>query len=89
MVFWHAKGWSIYITLQNYVRKKQIANGYQEINTPMVVDRKLWESSGHWEKYRENMFITEIDEEHANEKRVNALKPMNCPCHVQIYNQGL
>ena len=89
MVFWHAKGWSIYITLQNYVRKKQIANGYQEINTPMVVDRKLWESSGHWEKYRENMFITEIDEEHANEKRVNALKPMNCPCHVQIYNQGI
>jgi threonyl-tRNA synthetase len=54
-----------------------------------VVDRKLWEASGHWDKYRENMFITEIDEEHANEKRVNALKPMNCPCHVQVYNQGL
>ncbi len=63
--------------------------GYQEIKTPQVVDRKLWEASGHWDKYRENMFITEIDEEHANEKRVNALKPMNCPCHVQIYNQGL
>jgi len=89
MVFWHAKGWSIYIALQNYIRKKQIANGYDEINTPLVVDRKLWEASGHWDKYRENMFITEIDEEHANEKRVNALKPMNCPCHVQVYNQGL
>ena len=89
MVFWHPKGWSIYITLQNYIRKKQIANGYDEINTPLVVDRKLWEASGHWDKYRENMFITEIDEEHANEKRVNALKPMNCPCHVQVYNHGL
>jgi threonyl-tRNA synthetase len=89
MVFWHAKGWSIYVALQDYVRRKQIANGYEEINTPMVVDRKLWEASGHWDKYRENMFITEIDEEHANEKRVNALKPMNCPCHVQVYNQGL
>ena len=89
MVFWHAKGWSIYVALQNYVRKKQMTNGYEEINTPMVVDRKLWEASGHWDKYRENMFITEIDEEHANEKRVNALKPMNCPCHVQVYNQGL
>ena len=89
MVFWHAKGWSIYVALQNYVRKKQMTNGYEEINTPMVVDRKLWEASGHWDKYRENMFITEIDEDHANEKRVNALKPMNCPCHVQVYNQGL
>jgi threonyl-tRNA synthetase len=89
MVFWHPKGWSIYLALQNYMRKKQAANGYDEINTPLVVDRKLWEASGHWDKYRENMFITEIDEEHANEKRVNALKPMNCPCHVQVYNYGL
>ena len=89
MVFWHPKGWSMYIALQNYIRKKQIANGYDEINTPLVVDRKLWEASGHWDKYRENMFITEIDEDHANEKRVNALKPMNCPCHVQVYNHGL
>jgi len=89
MVFWHSKGWSTYITLQNYIRNKQIKYGYQEINTPLVVDRKLWEASGHWDKYREYMFITEIDEEHANEKRVNALKPMNCPCHVQVYNQGL
>ena len=89
MVFWHPKGWSIYLALQNYMRKKQAANGYDEINTPLVVDRKLWEASGHWDKYRENMFITEIDEEHANEKRVNALKPMNCQCHVQVYNHGL
>ena len=71
------------------MRKKLELNDYKEINTPQVVDRKLWEASGHWDKYRENMFITEIDEEHANEKRTNALKPMNCPCHVQVYNQGL
>ena len=63
--------------------------GYSEVNTPEVVDRKLWEKSGHWDQYRENMFITEIDEEHANEKRTNALKPMNCPNHVQIYNQDI
>jgi len=89
MVFWHPKGWSVFRTLQEFIRNKQVEAGYEEINTPLVVDRKLWEESGHWEKYRENMFITEIDEEHANEKRTNALKPMNCPCHVQIYNQGL
>ena len=89
MVFWHPYGWNIYKTLQNFIRNKLDKNGYQEINTPQVVDRKLWEASGHWDKYRENMFITEIDEEQANEKRVNALKPMNCPCHVQVYNQGL
>ncbi|MGB0504978.1 MAG: threonine--tRNA ligase, partial [Pikeienuella sp.] len=75
--------------LEDYMRRRLDAGGYQEIKTPQVVDRKLWEASGHWDKYRENMFITEIDEEHANEKRVNALKPMNCPCHVQVYNQGL
>ncbi len=89
MVFWHPNGWTLYRVLQDYMRRRQVADGYQEINTPQVVDRKLWEASGHWDKYRENMFITEIDEEHANEKRVNALKPMNCPCHVQVYNQGL
>jgi threonyl-tRNA synthetase len=89
MVFWHPNGWTLYRILQDYMRRRQIADGYQEINTPEVVDRKLWEASGHWDKYRENMFITEIDEEHANEKRTNALKPMNCPCHVQVYNQGL
>jgi len=89
MVFWHPYGWNIYKTLQNYIRNKLDKNDYLEINTPQVVDRKLWEASGHWDKYRENMFITEIDEEHAKEKRVNALKPMNCPCHVQVYNQGI
>ena len=89
MVFWHPKGWSIYTQLQYYVRKMQKNAGYSEVNTPEVVDRKLWEKSGHWDQYRENMFITEIDEEHANEKRTNALKPMNCPNHVQIYNQGI
>ena len=89
MVFWHPKGWSVYTQLQYYVREMQKRAGYREVNTPEVVDRKLWETSGHWDKYRENMFITEIDEEHANEKRTNALKPMNCPNHVQIYNQGI
>jgi len=89
MIFWHPGGWTLYRTLQDYMRRRQTADGYLEINTPSVVDRKLWEASGHWDKYRENMFITEIDEEHANEKRTNALKPMNCPCHVQVYNQGL
>ena len=89
MVFWHPKGWAVYRVLEDFMRNKQTEAGYEEINTPQVVDRKLWEESGHWDKYRENMFITEIDEEHANEKRTNALKPMNCPCHVQIFNQGL
>ena len=89
MVFWHPDGWTIYRILQDFIRNKLQAYDYKEINTPQVVDRKLWEASGHWDKYRENMFITEIDEEHANEKRTNALKPMNCPCHVQVYNQGL
>ncbi len=89
MVFWHPNGWAIYRALEDYMRKRLTAADYKEIRTPQVVDRKLWEASGHWDKYRENMFITEIDEEHANEKRVNALKPMNCPCHVQVYNQGL
>ena len=89
MVFWHPKGWTIYSTLKSYMSDMQRQSSYQEINTPSVIDRKLWEKSGHWDKYRENMFITEIDEEHANEKRVNALKPMNCPGHVQVYNQGI
>ena len=89
MVFWHPDGWTIYRILQDFIRTKLEQYDYKEINTPQVVDRKLWEASGHWDKYRENMFITEIDEEHANEKRTNALKPMNCPCHVQVYNQGL
>ena len=88
-VFWHPNGWLIYTQLQDYMRRKQRAGGYVEVNTPQVVDRKLWEQSGHWEKYQDHMFIVEVDEEHAREKSVNALKPMNCPCHVQIFNQGL
>ncbi len=88
-IFWHPNGWKIYTTLQDYMRRKQELDGYVEVNTPQLVDRKLWEASGHWEKYQENMFIVEVDEEHAREKAVNALKPMNCPCHVQVYNQGL
>ncbi|SDI51408.1 threonine--tRNA ligase [Lutimaribacter saemankumensis] len=99
-VFWHPNGWTIYTTLQDYMRRKQRAGGYNEINTPQVVDRKLWEASGHWEKYQHHMFIVEVDESRDGEKddasaknkdqtRINALKPMNCPCHVQVYNQGL
>ncbi len=88
-VFWHPNGWTIYTTLQDYMRRKQRRDGYVEVNTPQVVNRKLWEASGHWENYRDNMFIVEVDEDHAREKTVNALKPMNCPCHVQIFNHGL
>lgn len=89
MVFWHPNGWSIYRELESYMRRRLIQADYREIKTPQVVDRVLWEKSGHWDNYRENMFIVEVDEEGAREKRVNALKPMNCPCHVQIYNQGI
>ncbi len=88
-VFWHPNGWTIYTELQDYMRRKQRAGGYVEVNTPQVVDRKLWVASGHWDKYQENMFLVEVDEDHAREKAINALKPMNCPCHVQIFNQGL
>ncbi|MEO1641205.1 MAG: threonine--tRNA ligase [Pseudomonadota bacterium] len=88
-VFWHPNGWTVYTQLQDYMRRQQRKGGYVEVNTPQVVNRKLWEASGHWEKYQENMFIVEVDEEHAAEKAINALKPMNCPCHVQIFNQGL
>ncbi|WP_068306248.1 threonine--tRNA ligase [Pararhodobacter sp. CCB-MM2] len=88
-IFWHPNGWTIYSTLQDYMRRKQRAGGYVEVNTPQVVNRKLWDASGHWENYRENMFIVEVDEEGAKEKTINALKPMNCPCHVQIFNHGL
>jgi len=88
-IFWHPNGWTIYTTLQDYMRRQQRKGGYVEVNTPQVVDRKLWEKSGHWEKYQENMFIVEVDEEHAREKAVNALKPMNCPCHVEIFKVGL
>ena len=88
-VFWHPNGWAIYTTLQDYMRRRQRMGGYVEVNTPQVVSRKLWEESGHWENYQENMFIVEVDEDHAKTKTVNALKPMNCPCHVQIFNSGL
>ncbi|MEM8653812.1 MAG: threonine--tRNA ligase [Pseudomonadota bacterium] len=88
-VFWHPNGWTIYTELQDYMRRKQHAGGYVEVNTPQVVNRNLWEKSGHWEKYQENMFIVEVEEEHAKEKAVNALKPMNCPCHVEIFKHGL
>ncbi|MDK3018067.1 threonine--tRNA ligase [Pseudodonghicola flavimaris] len=88
-IFWHPNGWKIYTTLQDYMRRQQERDGYVEVNTPQVVNRRLWEASGHWDNYQENMFIVEVDEEHAREKTVNALKPMNCPCHVQVFNQGL
>lgn len=83
MVFWHPNGWTIYQTLEQYMRKVQKDNGYLEIKTPQIVDRSLWEKSGHWENYGEMMFTT------SSEKRDYAIKPMNCPCHVQVFNQGL
>ncbi|MEP3441367.1 MAG: threonine--tRNA ligase [Sulfitobacter sp.] len=88
-IFWHPNGWTIYTQLQDYMRRKQHADGYVEVNTPQVVNRKLWEDSGHWQNYQDHMFIVEVDEDHAREKTVNALKPMNCPCHVQIFNTGM
>ncbi|MCC5955230.1 MAG: threonine--tRNA ligase [Natronohydrobacter sp.] len=88
-IFWHPNGWNIYTTLQDYMRRKQRADGYVEVNTPQVVSRKLWEASGHWDNYQENMFIVEVEEDHAKTKTINALKPMNCPCHVQVFNHGL
>lgn len=88
-IFWHPDGWQIYTILMNYMRRMQSADDYEEINTPEVIDRALWEASGHWDKYQENMFIVEVDEDHAREKAMNALKPMNCPGHVQVFNQGL
>ena len=82
-VFWHPKGWTLYRTLQTYIRRRLENAGYVEVNTPMLLDKVLWEKSGHWEKFRENMFISE------SEERVLAVKPMNCPGHVQIFNQGI
>ena len=83
MVFWHPNGWSIYTAIEEYMREVQRLNGYEEIKTPQVVDRSLWERSGHWDKFRDNMFTVE------SESRDYAVKPMNCPCHVQVFNQGL
>jgi threonyl-tRNA synthetase len=84
-IFWHPKGWKLYRTVEAYMRRRQEQNGYVEVRTPQLVDRKLWELSGHWDIYRKNMFIAEV----AEEERTYALKPMNCPCHVQIFKQGL
>jgi threonyl-tRNA synthetase len=83
MIFWHDKGWTIYTEIQGYIRRLLRLNGYQEVHTPQLVDRSLWEKSGHWEKFRDGMFTTN------SENRDYAVKPMNCPCHIQIYNQGL
>ncbi len=83
MVFWHAKGWTIYRILEDYIRQRLAEFDYQEIRTPQLVDKILWEKSGHWDNFRENMFLTET------ENRDYAVKPMSCPCHVQVYNQGL
>ena len=83
-VFWHPNGWRLYRTVMNYMRRRLEAAGYVEIRTPQLMDRKFWEASGHWDKYRENMFISSIDQE----EKVLAVKPMNCPCHVQVFNQG-
>ena len=83
MIFWHDKGWSIYLTVMDYIRRKIRLHGYREINTPQIVDRTLWEKSGHWDKFGDMMFTTH------SENRDYAVKPMNCPCHVQVFNQGL
>ena len=82
-VFWHPNGWTLYRTVQSYMRTRLERAGYVEVNTPQLVDRTLWEDSGHWEKFRESMFVTE------DEEKVLAIKPMNCPCHVQIFSQGI
>jgi threonyl-tRNA synthetase len=83
MIFWHDKGWTIYLLIQEYIRNLLRKNDYQEINTPQLVDRSLWEKSGHWDKFGKEMFTTH------SENRDYAIKPMNCPCHVQVFNQGL
>ena len=83
MVFWHERGWTLYLLIQDYIRQLLREHDYQEIHTPQLVDRSLWEQSGHWQKFRNEMFTT------ATENRDYAIKPMNCPCHVQVYKQGL
>ncbi|QQS14563.1 MAG: threonine--tRNA ligase [Rhodospirillales bacterium] len=94
MVFWHPKGWQLWRTLETFLRRRLDDGGYVEVKTPQLVDRRLWEASGHWEKFRENMYISENEDGLRDyiadpSARVFALKPMNCPCHVQIFNQGL
>ena len=83
MVFWHPKGWSIYRELEEYIRRKVTKGGYLEIKTPQLIDKKLWEASGHWDKYSEHMYTSEADD------RELMLKPMNCPGHIQVFNQGI
>jgi len=83
MIFWHDRGWQLNLTIQDYMRGQLREHGYQEINTPQIVDRSLWEKSGHWDKYQDMMFTT------GSENREFAVKPMNCPCHILVYNQGL
>ena len=83
MVFWHEKGWTLYRTVETYLRRKLERHDYGEVRTPQLVDRKLWEMSGHWDKFRDAMFTSEADD------RLLALKPMNCPCHIEIFKQGL
>ena len=83
MIFWHPNGWIIYQTLEKFIRDTLLRNNYLEIKTPQAVDKSLWEKSGHWEKFRDDMFTT------ASENRTYAIKPMNCPCHIQVFNQGL
>ena len=83
MVFWHDKGWQVYLVIQDYIRSKLRRNGYQEVHTPQIIDRSLWQRSGHWDKFRADMFTT------SSENRDFAIKPMNCPGHIQIYNHGL
>jgi threonyl-tRNA synthetase len=83
MVFWHQKGWQIFLILEQYIRNKLTKHGYIEVKTPMLLDKSFWETSGHWEKFRENMFALDSD------NKTLAMKPMNCPCHVQIFNQGI
>ncbi len=87
-VFWHPPGWKLYRTVEDYMRRRLDAAGYQEVKTPQLVDRKLWEESGHWEKFRSAMFIATVEDQDEAHK-IHALKPMNCPCHVQIFNQGI
>jgi threonyl-tRNA synthetase len=84
VVFWHPKGWTLFKTLENYMRRRQSAVGYREVNTPQILDKSLWETSGHWETFRENMFTTTTEDE-----REFAIKPMNCPGHIQIFKHGL
>ena len=84
-VFWHPKGWKLYRTAETYMRRRLEASGYDEVKTPQLVDRALWEASGHWENYREHMFVTQVEDD----SKFLALKPMNCPCHVLIFRQGL